>query len=290
MKTAILLLLALLISSKNFAQEIPAAYAVSEGFNFWNLQEGATAYVIADEAYIRAYPSTSARLLDSVVVGTAVKIISIGYNDNIIRGFYAPWHMISYQKNNETKTGFIWLGLLALSRHVDSEGTQYLFGFDRFITAGDDTSDYYRCDLKLLDRKGQLIQKYNFHYDYLDQGYFSSELLPNMGLKGLKNILKVEFSGEACGIPTEYYYVGWNGDDFVDLPKHYTVSDAGIFYYEETMLFPSQHKKGNNLVFKMIEEGVAEDTDLEDAEMTITKRQETYVWDGKVLSQVIELK
>ena len=100
MKTAILLLLALLISSKNFAQEIPAAYAVSEGFNFWNLQEGATAYVIADEAYIREYPSTSARLLDSVVLGTVVKIISIGYNDNIIRGFYAPWHQISYQKNN----------------------------------------------------------------------------------------------------------------------------------------------------------------------------------------------
>ncbi|QQT24638.1 hypothetical protein [Sphingobacterium spiritivorum] len=290
MKNYILLAFTLIFSFKIHAQQQPAAYALNEEYNFWNIDQGATAYVIADQAYIRDYPNTTAKLIDSVTVGTAVKILSPGYNGNKVKGFSAPWHEVSYQKNNETKKGFIWLGLLALGQQVDNEGNQYIFGFDRFVPERNETPAYYSCDVKLLDKTGKLISKYNFHYDYLDQSFFQSKLLPNMGLDGLKNILRLEFAGEACGIPSEYYYVGWNGSEFIDMPKRYTVSDAGIFYYEEKILFPSEHKKEPNMVYKLIEEGQADDPDKEDSKLTITKKQETYIWNGKVFSQLLEMK
>ncbi|MFE7086336.1 hypothetical protein ACFU8T_12245 [Sphingobacterium spiritivorum] len=74
------------------------------------------------------------------------------------------------------------------------------------------------------------------------------------------------------------------------MPNRYTVSDGGIFYHEEKILFPSEHKKAPNLVYKLIEEGEGYESEEEDSKMTITKKQETYIWNGKTFSQLLEMK
>lgn len=62
-----------------------------------------------------------------------------------------------------------------------------------------------------------------------------------MGLEGIQYIHRVGFHGEACGISTTHYYLGWNGENFVVMFSKSSVSDAGVSYYEEKILFPSEH-------------------------------------------------
>ena len=107
MKSSLLLLFCLLsIFAK--AQEKPAAYALDEEYNLWNFQKADTAYIFADLAYIRDYPNLEAGVIDSLTQGNQVIIKSVAYRGHTIRGFYAPWHEVSYIKDNQQKKGFVW--------------------------------------------------------------------------------------------------------------------------------------------------------------------------------------
>ncbi|MNE90703.1 hypothetical protein D3C80_1882460 [compost metagenome] len=48
------------------------------------------------------------------------------------------------------------------------------------------------------------------------------------------------------------------------------------------MLFPSEHKKAANIIYKMIEEGEAiEENNGKEILYKIRKKKETYLWNGK---------
>ena len=66
----------------------------------------------------------------------------------------------------------------------------------------------------------------------------------------------------------------------INLPSRYSVSDAGVFYYDEKILFPSEHKRNNQLIYKYIEEGEAKDDDTLGPDYRISKREEHFQWDG----------
>ncbi|SFS82824.1 SH3 domain-containing protein [Sphingobacterium wenxiniae] len=292
MKKNLLCLIFILTSIITYAQEDrPAAYEVYEGYNYWGNNKGDTAYVFADVAYVRDYPSTSSVLLDSLTHGTMVTIISDGYNESIIRGFAAPWHEISYLKNGQIRKGFIWLGLLALGRHVDGQGNQFIHGFLRFEPPTSyGGGNEYLCEVKYLTPQQELIARQYYPVTRDGQNYSDSKLLPNMGLEGLQSIHRVGFHGEACGIPTTHYYLGWNGQNFVTMFSKTSVGDAGVYYYEEKILFPSEHHLDPTLIIKDIVEGEVIDYDAEELEYKETKRREKYTWDGKSVWQVLEMR
>lgn len=123
-----------------------------------------------------------------------------------------------------------------------------------------------------------------------DKTYAESKLLPNMGLEGLQTIHRVGFHGEACGIPTTHYYVGWNGQHFVTMFNKSSVSDAGVFYHEEIILFPSEHNLDSNLIIKDIIEGEAIDEQAQELKFKETRSREKFLWDGKVVTQLLEMR
>jgi len=290
MKSAILGLLILLVGNLAKGQDKPAAYEVYEGYNLWNKQIGDTSYVFADMAYVRDYPSTQSVILDSLIHGTLVVIKSNGYNSSHIRGFHAPWHEIAYIKDGKARQGFIWLGLLALGRHVDALGNQFIHGFLKREKESEYDGSSYLCEVKYLTPNQHIIARYTYSVDLSDQTYAESKLLPNMGLEGLQTIHRVGFHGEACGIPTTHYYVGWNGQHFVTMFNKSSVSDAGVFYHEEIILFPSEHNLDSNLIIKDIIEGEAIDEQAQELKFKETRSREKFLWDGKVVTQLLEMR
>lgn len=270
-------------------QDKPADYEVSEQYNLWNIQKGDTAYVFADVAYVRDYPDTYGVLLDSLTHGTMLIITSNGYNERTIRGYEAPWHEVQYEKNGHIKNGFIWLGLLALGRHVDAKDNQFIHGLLRYEKPSEYSGNAYICEVKYLTPDNKLIGKGHYPVYRNGQTYTESKLLPNMGLEGIQFIHRVGFHGEACGIPTTHYYLGWNGQNFVDMLSKSSVSDAGVSYYEEKILFPSEHNLDHTLIIKDIVEGEVIDYEAEDLQYSEIRRREKYLWDGKHISQILEM-
>jgi len=252
-----------------------------DNFNVWNIQKGQSATVFAAKAYVRAQPSLKAAIVDSLSVGNVVTINSNPIKGNTLKNFYAPWYEISYSDGNSKKNGFIWLGLLALGKQTASDGSQYIYGFERFTKSiNEQEQDHFSTVVKLLDAKGNFLAEHTFPFAYSEQTFSQSKLLPAMGLQNVKHIIRIEFLGEACGIPSEYNYVAWTGRQLVDLPSRYSVSDAGVFYYDEKILFPSEHGKNNQIIYKYIEEGEVIDDNAENPNFRVTKKSEEFLWNG----------
>lgn len=290
MKKTITLFISCLVFLLSHAQEQPAAYLLNEEYNLWNFQKGDTAYVFADVAYIRDHPDTKSKLVDSLQEGTMVIIESEGYNDSKIRGFHAPWHKVSFIKDKDKKEGFIWLGLLALNSLQSREGEQFLYGFKKFIPETEHTGSHYDAEIKVFDKDKKALARAVYQADINGQTGTETKLLTGMGLKNIKNIHRAAFLSEACGIASQYYYFAWNGQDLIHFPTKMSVSDAGVFYHDETLLFPSEHKGDPTMIFKKIVEGENIDDNLDEPNYKETKSQIKYIWNGVTLSEVIELK
>ncbi|WP_293888042.1 MULTISPECIES: hypothetical protein [unclassified Sphingobacterium] len=257
-----------------------------DNFNLWNVRAGQQATVFVAKAYVRKQPNLKAAMVDSLSVGNVVTITSPPFKGNTIKNFYAPWHEITYTKDGIKKTGFIWLGLLALGKQSASDGSQYIYGFER-LTEISDEQNHFSTGVKILDANGDFLAEHTYPFTYSGQTFAQSKLLPAMGLQNVKQILRMEFLGEACGIPSEYYYMAWTGKQLIDLPSRYSVADAGIYYYDEKMLFPSEHGKNNQIIYKYIEEGEALDENAKNPNFKITKKQEEFQWGGTSFQKVL---
>lgn len=290
MKNILFSLLLVIYTGALFGQEEPAAYVLEDGYDFWMKQKGDTAYVFADMAYIRDYPSTQGKLLDSIPQETLVIIKSDSYNNSTARGFEAPWRKISYFKDGRQKDGFIWSGLLAIGRIQGQDGTVFSIGFLRHEKETSYSPGAYMLQIKCFDANHNLKAKDYYPAELSEQRYSEHKLLPNMGLQGLKNMLRIGFFGEACGIPTYYYYFSWNGNEIIPMFSRYNVADAGIYYYEEKILFPSEHNLDDNLIIKDIEEGEVIDENAEEYQYKKTRKRVKYIWNGKVSSELLEMK
>lgn len=286
------LFIALLIvtSFHTKAQEAPAAYAVDEEFNLWNKKLNDTAYVFADVAYLRDNPSLKGAILDSLTVGSKVLIKSQAYNNTLIKDFYAPWYKVEYTIGKQKHSGFIWLGLLALGTNKDQQGQLWMYGFNKYPNRSNDEGHLALCEIKVLDASLQLLSKTSLLIEKGGQTFTESKLLNNMGLANLQAIYRIGFLGEACGIASNHYYMGWTGTEFLRLPEKSKVSDAGVSYHEEKLIFPSEHKLDAALIIKDITEGEVVDPDQKNLTFKETKKREKYIWNGKVASQLIELK
>ena len=289
MKKTLFSLLFTTLSFLMHAQEEAAAFELSQEFNLWNFQKGDHAYVFANVAYIRDYPSLESQVIDSLSEGNQVVIRSEAYNGNTIRGFYAPWHEVSYVKGKKQQKGFIWLGLLALNASENETGELFVYGFKKFSPSTAYAGAYYEAELKVFDKKQERIAKEIFHAEVNGQTAIETKILSGMGLENIQNIHRVGFLSEACGIPTRYYYFAWNGTNLIHFPAKMTVADAGVFYHDETILFPSEHKGDPTMIYKNIidAENVSEDFDA--PRFIETKNQQEYTWDGRFLSEIIRM-
>lgn len=265
------------------------AYEVNE-FNLWNKHINDTAYIFADKAYIRDSPNTKGKVIDSLVHGTQTIIKSQPYNPTTIRGFKAPWQKISYLQNNQYKEGFVWIGLLDLGSSKDDRDNNFIYGFLRYDNSAKSEDFDYILEIKCIDKNNNLVNRLKYPIQLNGQTFTSSKLLSNMGLADINSIFRIGFIGEGCGIPTTHYYFSWNNTSLDYMFDKSGVSDAGVFYYEEKILFPSEHKLDDSLIIKDIEEGEVIDENADELKYKITRKREKYSWDGKVIYQILELK
>jgi hypothetical protein len=128
------------------------------------------------------------------------------------------------------------------------------------------------ADHKLLDQK--TIEK-----SISESAYFEGKVLGDLGLKKVQDIYRISFNGEACAIPSLFYYFGWNGKQLLLLPEKYSVSDAGSFYHSENFIFPKEKGGKPGLIIKQIEEAVNEE-ETGDV-FSVTESSEVYTWDGE---------
>jgi hypothetical protein len=279
-------ILFLLFSNFIFSQEIPSENYFWE-FNYLN-ENGLEAVIGVKNCYIRQEASTNSQLLDSLQIGDKIKVIKNTNETLNIKGLNLSWVEIEYFKNNQIKTGFLWKGFIGVG-NATKGNTTFLTTIDSKYSKKVQRDDYeyqgdfYRISVKAINSENQIISEKSFSKELSESHFFQNSAISSWGLKDLNSIYRISFSGEACGIPTLYYYFGWNEKEFLLLPEKYDMGDAGVFYHSEEFIFPKEKGGQPNIIIKNIEED-EEVGEAKDGSYTIhevKKSSEFYAWDGK---------
>lgn len=273
----------LLFTNFIFSQEIP-----SENYFWFRINQiGENEEIIGvKNCYIREEASTNSTLLDSLQIGAKIKVKRNTEEYLNIKGLNLSWVEIEYNKNNETKTGYVWKGFIALESTTNGN-TTFLTTFDSKFNkktekkGNDYIGEFYKISVKAIDSKNQIINEKSFTKELYESIFFSNSVIGSWGLKDLSNVYRISFSGEACGIPTYHYYFGWNGKEFLTLPEKFDVGDAGAYYHTEEFLFPKEKGGQANTIIKNITEGENTDENFESYTFLVKKSIEYYSWDGK---------
>lgn len=274
----------LLFTNLIFSQEIDSENYFWE-FNYMN-ENGIEAVIGAKNCYIRQDATSNSQLLDSLQIGDKIKVIKNTTENLNIKGLNLSWVEIEYSKNNQIKTGFLWKGFIAVG-NATKGNTTFLTTIDSKYSKKVQRDDYeyegdfYRISVKAINSENQIISEKSFSKELSESHFFQNSAISSWGLKDLNSIYRISFSGEACGIPTLYYYFGWNEKEFLLLPEKYDMGDAGVFYHSEEFIFPKEKGGQTNTIIKTIKEAENTDENTNTYDFLVTKTTEYYSWDGK---------
>lgn len=276
----------LLFLSIAFAMQTSAQTKDNVDWNVWSVQKDSAYSIFAKKALVRAEPSVKGQLVDSLGAGAIVTVEEQTTKFDMVRNIYAPWVKVNYKAAGGQKSGYIWLGSIAVKNALYGN-TNFIYGIDRLEKDAERSDAEYTYYKYLVQLKAITADTLTDQKEWkLDGGEFSSYmqmlLLGDTKLQNLQNVVRISAGGEACGIPTNYYYYGWTGQKFLPLPGKYSVGDAGVFYHSETLLFP--HEKGGqpNKIIKLSEEEevLEEATETKKEKVRKSNTKEVYVWNG----------
>lgn len=264
-----------------------AQFKENTDYNIWSARPGDTFSVYGRMANIRTEPNTTAEIQDTLICGSKVIIKEQGTVLENVKGIYAPWAMVEYNSPQGRKEGYVWLGMLALGSFKKEE-TRFLYGIEKLTAAINNTDEdfvpaVWYIHVKAIDSKGNILDEKEVTMNGMETSVSGGKLLGDMGLKNTEDIIRINFGGEACGIPTNYYYFGWTGSKLLPLPEKMEVSDAGVFYHTETFLFPKEQGGQPDKILKLTEEGEAEEEKVDKNGgpiFKVKKSREVYTWDG----------
>lgn len=179
--------------------------------NFWSVVSDSNCYVFAKKAYLRSGPGIDQPIIDLVLAGTVLLYKEQTTVFSTIRNIYAPWVKVHYQKNGTSYDAFVWLGMLAIGQATDKH-TSFIYGIDKVLPVAASVKDDYASSQYAIQVKVIAGDSVTTFKEWKIDGDESSNyaqimLLGNTRLKNLQQVVRINFGGEARGIPTNYYYL-----------------------------------------------------------------------------------
>ncbi|MRM84160.1 SH3 domain-containing protein [Riemerella anatipestifer] len=253
------------ISSFLFAQEEQWVFL---------FKENSSQKVLIDKTNVRSEPNLQSSKVDSLSIGQIVKIAQKTEQVLSLGKRSASWYRISYTKEGETKSGYIWGANLSLGYRA-RDGYDFLFG------ASATEQDEVKLEIVMLKDK-QSIQKVSFNVGTESLTSVAFKWQGSKGIDGVSDILLASVSSEACGIPSYEQYIFLSGDKMVALPVLMSVVDADVFYHSEEYVFPNDKGGVKGKIIMKTEEMEKDEKDKEH----IKKSKKVYLFKDGTVSQL----
>lgn len=247
--------------------------------------KGESRYIYADKANIRKALQMNSEVVDKLSAGQEITIEEEGPVDTI-DGNDGFWLLISYKKNSEPNKGYIWSHNLS---HVQLRrgNVKFVYGIEKRLKNTEDGNDLI-FNIKAI-RNDSIVSRKIFAINSESKNYIAGKIIQTESLSGVEYIIQLTFSGEACGIGSYNFHYAWNGNKMLELPSTFSVSDAGVYYHGEYMVFPNENQLIQNLILKVVADGHYPEEDPEAADMIIKHKTTYYQWDGnKAVEQKTE--
>lgn len=201
--------------------------------SYWEFEKGSTELLYGDRVVLRKTASTQAEAIDTLNIGSEVKILQRTEDKIEVNGRESNW----YKVKSKSGVGYIPGGFIALdSREYD--GGVYLV-----IVAGRDE------DLKV---RARYLKNGNYFGKEcsLNTGAFQLEVSGNRGVEGVESILVIDLFAEACGVDGGKIYLFNDGECLIEAISCREVSDGGVFWFSETLRFPDEIGWGTSIIYE----------------------------------------
>lgn len=250
-------------------------------------QAGDTLYV-GNDGKIRSEPNRSAKILQEAKIGMML-ICERNYDyenqpkSEIIFNIASPFIAVKFESNGQWVSGYVWGGLIADVAAKDAKGNHFFLT----RTSYDPEKYYFKGLVARIDGKTNHVVRADVDTIFSMNSWTEGKVFSGMGLSNVSSIFRATYYAESCGIFTISYYFAWDGKTLLqDLPTKSSVGDGGIYSYGEEILFPVEHKQGNDLIIVRTEESNYKDIyfkeiDLYELVGTTNSSLKIYKWDGR---------
>lgn len=239
-----------------------------------------TPCIYSQVANIRQGVGTSSPITDKLFLGDNVEIVEYEHDPADNADVY-NWAKISYKKGGISKEGYTHYQNLAFTKltkedimfliktESDNSTIEEDYGMGRLVT--------YK--VKAI-KKNKAIAECEFKGKIISGIYAwigtESKLPSNEEkLTNVENILNIYSPGEACAIPSFYYYLAWTGTEILPIMNSWGAGDDSFIEAEE-VIFPGNNVPAN-IILKLYLNGEGEDGNIE----TNVYYMEAYKWNGK---------
>ena len=254
-----------------------AAGSETSIYNYGDIEKGETC-LFGDSVRIRKTPEIKEdNVLNTLPAGYAVTVERKTANVMALNGFSSNWYWISYKNRGKSESGFVWGGLLAIG-YVKKENDLFLLGIKGFSS-----EKGFEGECRIVSG-GKIVSVLPVKLHYLPDGsgnpfygYTVSLSLNNgMGLSGLDNVVDIYCHYDACGYPGGHIWTGIAGKKIYFLGSDSSVSEAGVFHYEERMIFPSEDKSLKDEV-RLVSESFDFDEKIKDYRLS-DRKEKRFIW------------
>lgn len=244
---------------------------------FGSLEKG-DLYLFDDNVRIRKTPEISDdNVLATLPAGFLVSVTERTEKIMAMNGFSSNWYRVGYSINGKKESGYVWGGLLSIG-YIKAGSDIFLLGIKNF-----DSQKGFTGECRLISG-GKIASSLTVQlYDLPDgsanpfYGYnVTLSLNDGMGLTGLSNVVDINCEYGACGYPFGHIWIGIADKKIYYLGKDSSVSEAGVFHYDERMVFPSQDKTLKDEV-RLVTESFDFDEKTNDYRLS-DRKEKRFIW------------
>ncbi len=261
MKTAYLIIILILIQPSLGLSQNEKIFG-----DYFQLQKGDTVFTL-NKCLLKSKPDINSKNIEKFNLGELIVIDSVCTNftsDTFIRPRF-------YRVKHNTKTGFIEQSNVAICK-LKTKSPQEYFLVNQY-SFSDTTPDL----LKIVFVKNGVIET-TYVQKLIGQAY-SILLTDNRGLDSIDNLIQINYFAEACGVEGGVSFLTWDSQKINELISLSSISDAGVFYSSEMIIFPKDSGGIDGKIIYQIESGEAID---ESANWwKTTKEEREHSWTNK---------
>jgi hypothetical protein len=252
-------------------------FSFSQKTNYHNpnydLKNGENYYLFGNDVKFRLLPNLTSEVIELLKIGTEIQILEkteykLNYN-----GIESPFYKIRYKN----KIGYILGGLISLEKKEFKESS-YLFVYKK-------VEDNYSVIIRHLNEKAELTERISelVNYD------FSLDIYDNKGIDNVENILFINYLAEACGIDGGGIFFFQTKTELKKAVEISRVSDAGIYWLEERLIFPTDRNGIKGKIVYQKEIGNYEDEKTNWIETKKTSRELEWI-NGEFIPKLVSKK
>ncbi len=225
-----------------------------------------TAYLFGNDVKLRANPSAKSDVIQLLKITSEIKILKKTTETYSYKGIDWPWYKVQYQD----KVGYVIGGLISLDTQKVNNST-YLVSLKK-------VGEKYKIITRVINEdKGSLENIADFGTEY----YFTLEVFNNRGIDNISNMAFIDYHAEACGVNGGGYYLFNDETSLLMAVNLFTISEAGLFSYNEKVFFPNDKKGIEGKVVYQTERIISIDESCNRSKTTIETCE--FIWEGKLL-------